>query len=98
MQKGQDPILSFWKAFGIYNEGSVTEAIRELSKYQDRREIQFSAAVALIFYHEKCRNIDQETIDTFVLQLDEREEQASDKDLLAAATFLWHVAQLKRAG
>jgi tetratricopeptide (TPR) repeat protein len=33
-----------------------------------------------------------------VLQLDEREEQASDKDLLAAATFLWHVAQLKRAG
>jgi tetratricopeptide (TPR) repeat protein len=27
-----------------------------------------------------------------VLQLDEREEQASDKDLVAAATFCWHVA------
>ena len=91
-------MLNFWKAFGIYNEGSVTEAIRELTRVQDRREIQYAAAVALIFYHEKCRNIDQETIDTFVLQLDEREEMASDKDLLCASNFLWHVQQLKRAG
>jgi hypothetical protein len=32
MRKGVDPILVFWKAFGIFNEGSVTEAIREVSK------------------------------------------------------------------
>ena len=60
--------------------------------------MQFAAAVALIFYHERCRNIDQETIDTYVLQLDEREDQASDRDLITAATFLWHTQQLKRAG
>lgn len=34
----------------------------------------------------------------YMIQLDEREEQASDKDLIAAATFLWHTQQLKRAG
>ncbi len=27
-----DPVLVFWKAFGIFNEGSVTEAIRELTR------------------------------------------------------------------
>lgn len=39
LDKGQDPVLIFWKAFGIFNEGNVNEAIRELSRVQDRREI-----------------------------------------------------------
>lgn len=30
MKKGVDPVLVFWKAFGIFKEGGVTEAIREL--------------------------------------------------------------------
>ena len=90
--------MTFWKSFGIFNEGGVTEAIRELSKVQDRRECAFAAATALIFYHERCRNIDQESIDTYNLTLDEREENASDKDLICCATFLWHTQQLKRAG
>ena len=58
LEKGQDPALVFWKAFGIFNEGNVNEAIRELTRVQDRREIQYAAAQALIFYHERCRNID----------------------------------------
>ena len=29
-------------------------------------------------------------IDTFTLEIDNREEMASDKDLNVAATFLWH--------
>ena len=93
-----DPILIFWKAYGIFNEGSITEAIRELSRIQDRREIQFGACVALIYYHERCRNVDQEAVDTLTLQLRDKEDMASDKDLLQAATFLWHTNQFKRAG
>jgi len=58
MKRGADPILVFWRAFGIYNEGSITEAIREVSRVQDRREISYAAAVALIYYHERCRNVD----------------------------------------
>ena len=98
MKKGADPILVFWKAFGIFQEGSVTEAIRELSRVQERREVQFAAATALIYYHERCRHIDQETIDTLTITLDEKESMASDKDLIAAATFLWHTQQFKKAG
>jgi len=36
----------------------MAEAIRELNRVQDRREISLSAAIALIHYHEKCRTID----------------------------------------
>jgi hypothetical protein len=39
MKKGVDPILVFWRAFSIFNEGSVTEAIRELTRIQERREV-----------------------------------------------------------
>jgi hypothetical protein len=39
MKKGPDPVLIFWKAFGIFQEGSVTEAIRELTRIQERREV-----------------------------------------------------------
>ena len=86
-----DPVLVFWKAYGIFNEGNVNEAIRELERVESRREVAFAAAHALIHYHERCRNIDQESIDTYVLQLDEREEAAADRDLLCAATFLCHI-------
>lgn len=90
MTKGQDAVLTFWKAFGIFNEGGVTEAIRELSRVQDRREVSFAAALALMYYHQRCRHVDQEAVDMFELQLEEREDMASDRDLMAAATFLWH--------
>ena len=32
LRKGQDPVLIFWKSYGIFNEGRVTEAIRELTR------------------------------------------------------------------
>jgi len=34
--------------------------------------------------------VDQEAIDTLNLEIDQREEMASDKDLALAAQFLWH--------
>lgn len=52
----------------------------------------------MIHYHERCRNVDQEAIDTYNLEMDNREEMASDKDLFVAASFLWHIQQFKRAG
>ena len=90
LRKGQDPVLTFWKAFGIFKEGNVTEALRELQKVSDRREVSLASAIAMIHYHERCRNVDQEAIDTLQLELDDREERASDKDLTVAACFLWH--------
>lgn len=97
MKKGVDPVLVFWKAFGIFKEGGTTEAIRELEMIQSRREIQFAATMALIFYHKHCRVVDNETVDQLTFSSDEIESQASDKDLINAATFFLHVNELKKA-
>ena len=58
LRKGQDPILSFWRAFGIFKEGNVTEALREVQRVQDKREVSLAASIAMIHYHERCRNVD----------------------------------------
>jgi len=97
LQKGSDPILTYWRAFGIFKEGNVTEALREIQKVQDRREVSLASAIAMIHYHERCRNVDQEAVDTLTVDMDNREEMASDKDLYTAACFLWHISQFRRA-
>jgi hypothetical protein len=58
MKKGVDSTLMFWKAFGEFKEGGVTEAIRHLEFIQMKREIQYAATIALIFYHNQCEIVD----------------------------------------
>lgn len=96
-KKGVDPVLTFWKGFGIFKEGSTTEAIRELEMIQNRREISFAAITALIYYHEHCRVVDYETVETLKLSAESAESSASDKDLLNASLFFLHINELKRA-
>ena len=97
MKKGVDPILVFWKGFGIFKEGSTTEAIRELEMIQSRREISYAAITALIYYHEHCRIVDRETVDSLKYSQENAQSTASDKDLLNASLFYLHINELKRA-
>lgn len=97
MKKGVDPVLVFWKGFGIFKEGSTTEAIREVEMIQSRREISYAATTALIYYHEHCRVVDYETVDTLKMSAEGAEQTAPDKDLLNASLFFLHINELKRA-
>ena len=57
LKAGPDPILSFWKAFAIFKDGAVTEAIHELQVIPSKREIQFAIILALEYYNSKpCIN------------------------------------------
>jgi tetratricopeptide repeat protein 21B len=97
MKKGVDSILVFWKGFGIFKEGSTTEAIREVEMIQNRREISYAAITALIYYHEHCRVVDRETVDSLNFSAESALQTASDKDLLNASLFFLHINELKRA-
>lgn len=97
MKKGVDPVLVFWKGFGIFKEGSTTEAIREVEMIQSRREISYAAITALIYYHEHCRVVDRETVDSLNFSAESALQTASDKDLLNASLFFLHINELKRA-
>mmetsp|Transcript_25701 Transcript_25701/g.29561 ORF Transcript_25701/g.29561 Transcript_25701/m.29561 type:complete len:292 (+) Transcript_25701:99-974(+) len=97
MKKGVDPILTFWKGFGIFKEGSPTEAIREVEMIQNRREISYAAITSLIYYHEHCRIVDRETVEQLKFAAESAESSASDRDLINAALFFLHISELKRA-
>ncbi len=97
MKKGLDPVLVFWKSFGVFKEGGVTEAIRELDYVKERREISYAAHMALIYYHDHCRIVDRDAIENLKFSSETAETQASDKDLWNAALFFLHVNELKRA-
>lgn len=97
MKKGVDPVLVFWKGFGIFKEGSATEAIREVEMIQNRREISYAAITSLIYYHEHCRIVDRETVESLKMAADSAESTASDRDLLNASLFYLHINELKRA-
>lgn len=97
MKKGIDPVLVFWKGFGIFKEGGVTEAIREIEMIKDRREISYAAHMSLMFYHDHCRIVDKDAIESLKFASENIEGTASDKDLLHAALFFLHVNELKRA-
>lgn len=97
MKKGVDPVLVFWKGFGIFKEGSTTEAIREVEMIQNRREISYAAITALIYYHEHCRIVDKETVENLKYSAESAQSTASDKDLINAALFYLHINELKRA-
>jgi len=97
MKKGVDPVLIFWKGFGVFKEGGVTEAIREIEMVKDRREISYAAHMALVYYHDHCRIVDKDAIENLKYNGENIESSASDKDLLHTALFFLHVGELKRA-
>jgi len=97
MKKGVDPVLTFWKGFGIFKLGSTTEAIREVEMIQSRREITYAAITALIYYHEHCRIVDRETVDNLKYSQENAHNTASDRDLINASLFYLHIKELKRA-
>lgn len=92
-----DPLLTFWKAFGLFKEGNTTESIRELEMVKDRREISYAAHMALMYYHDNCRIVDHDAIQNLKYSSDSIEAQASDKDLMNCALFFLHIKELKRA-
>jgi tetratricopeptide repeat protein 21B len=69
-KRGDDPVLIFWKAFGILNEGSlllkqskiiskggISEAIREFESINGKRDLQLAVTSALIESHTRFSKI-----------------------------------------
>ena len=53
-----DPAFLFWRAFASYMNGQVNDAINDLNSVSKKKEIQYAAIVALIFYHKQCQTVD----------------------------------------
>jgi tetratricopeptide repeat protein 21B len=74
-KRGDDPVLIFWKAFGILNEGNscdeqkviymfkgnISEAIREFESINGKRDVQLAVTCALIVAHSRFARTGEQT-------------------------------------
>ncbi|RHY26925.1 hypothetical protein DYB32_007158 [Aphanomyces invadans] len=89
-KKGNDPVISFWRCFGIAMEGSQSSAIRELESLKKKKEVELPCIHALIFAHNKCKNVDHEEIAQLEMQVVIAEESAGETaQLLIIVKYTW---------
>lgn len=86
-KRGDDPVLIFWKAFGLVNEGSVADAIRELENIQGKRDVQLAVTSALIAAHNKFARVERDAVAELQAQLPSHRNSASEKGLMTAGQF-----------
>lgn len=96
-KKGSDPVILFWRAFGIVLERSYSSAIRELENLKKSKEVELPCLHALIFAHNQCKHVDHEEIAQFELQVCMAEESATEHSLLLCANFFWHLKEHTKA-
>lgn len=97
LRKGIDPVLTFWKSFGLFKEGSVVEAIRELESAFKKREVQFPACIALQVYHKSCKVVDEEAISRLKSQTKDLKNNAPDSAILIACQLFCHLGMADKA-
>ena len=97
LRRGQDAVLTFWKSFGMFKEGSVVEAIRELDSVSRKREVQFPACIALQVYHKSCKVVDEEAITRLKSQTKDLKNNAPDSAVLLACQLFCHMGMADKA-
>ncbi|KAL1006258.1 hypothetical protein UPYG_G00069850 [Umbra pygmaea] len=84
-----DPILLFFKAFGILMEGRTQEAISELEEIRDQPAVSVCSPMALICAHKQSEMIDHGTLSVLEADIKRLHKTAGGKSLFYAALFLW---------
>jgi hypothetical protein len=73
-KKGKDPTCVFWKAFALGMTGSLDEASRLLETFQARRDMQYPATLALIYFNRRSRNVDHDLLSSLQSELSVSED------------------------
>ncbi|XP_063781238.1 tetratricopeptide repeat protein 21A [Pseudophryne corroboree] len=92
-----DPVLIFFKAYGILMEDRVQEAIRELESIEDVPEVSLCAIMLLIYAQKKSEFIDRDAISDLESKLKENRRSAGPKALYYAGLLLWVLGRSDKA-
>ena len=96
-RRGRDPVLSFWRAFGLAMEGETSKALRAFEELQQQPDVALASTLAAAHTHRMCRLVDDEALEALELTMGSIESGAKQSDLLVAATFLFHTKEWNKA-
>uniref|UniRef100_A0A8D1WDN7 Tetratricopeptide repeat domain 21A n=1 Tax=Sus scrofa TaxID=9823 RepID=A0A8D1WDN7_PIG len=84
-----DPVLQFFKAYGVLMEERIQDAISSLESIRNHPDVSLCSTMALIYAHKCCETIDREAIQELESSLKEIRKTASGTALYHAGLFLW---------
>jgi len=94
---GHDPVLVFWKAFGILMEEQISEAISELEGIKEKRDVILCSCMALIIAHKRTKMVDKETVKQLEVKLKSERTTCGETALYFAGMFLFHSGRPEKA-
>ena len=68
-KKGKDPVSVFWKAFSLGMSGSTHDCTKLLETFQARRDMQYPANLALIYFLKRAPSVDHDAISSLQNEL-----------------------------
>ena len=90
---GNDPALSFWRAFGTIVEGGHSEAITKLEAMLGHADgdIELACMAAIVHAHKSARVVDEDSVERYETRVLSEEQGASATALVECAT-IYHLA------
>uniref|UniRef100_A0A668AU10 Tetratricopeptide repeat domain 21B n=1 Tax=Myripristis murdjan TaxID=586833 RepID=A0A668AU10_9TELE len=92
-----DPIYSFFHAYGTLMQDKIQEATAELEMIRDGRDVSLCTLMALVYAEKKKANPDREVIQELDAKVKEDRKSASPKSLYYAGMFLWLLGRNDKA-
>lgn len=68
-KKGKDPIILFWKAYGLGKAGYIKDCFKQLDVFHNRKDLQLPVTLAMLYFHKNAPSYDQETVDSLSAEL-----------------------------
>ncbi|NP_001085105.1 tetratricopeptide repeat protein 21B [Xenopus laevis] len=92
-----DPVLQFFKIYGMLMEDRVQDAIRRLEPIKDDPTVVLCSTMALIYAHKRSERVDREAVADLENKLKETRKSAGPKALYYAGMFLWLMGRTDKA-
>ncbi|CAG9463601.1 unnamed protein product [Pedinophyceae sp. YPF-701] len=96
-RRNNDPVLRFWRAYGLAAEGNTKEALTEFTALQTAPGVDLAATAAAIEVHRQRQIVDNNSVGELDLRLDTLDRGAEGPALLLLGRYMSLAGSLELA-